>query len=195
MPDNKQFKRRTVFIKKAFQGRFIVSVLLMIILFGLCSAGMIYWLISSDLQSQSQAAHINIANTWERLGLSILVGNIVAIILAGIPTIFVVLYISHKIAGPLYRFEKICEQVANGNFDTVTPLREHDQLQDLAQSFSMMTKKLREQQQNRQQSFTRMKSQLETLKNIQNLNQEQIETISALENSIQQSNKIDISKV
>jgi len=191
MPDNKQFKRRTVFIKKAFQGRFIVSILLMIILFGLCSAGIIYWLISSDLQSQSQAAHVNIANTWERLGLSILIGNTVAIILAGIPTIFVVLYISHKIAGPLYRFEKICEQVSNGNFDGATPLREHDQLQDLAQSFSMMTKKLREQQQSRQQSFTSMEHQLETLKNLPNFDQEQTNTISALEYSVQQLKKMD----
>ncbi len=194
MPDNKQFKRRTVFIKKAFQGRFIVSVLLMIMLFGLCSAGMIYWLISSDLQSQSQAAHVNIASTWERLGLSILIGNAVAIFLAGIPTIFVVLYISHKIAGPLYRFEKICEQVGNGNFDAVTPLREHDQLQDLALSFSLMTKKLQDQQQSRQRSYTHLERQFEVLKNIQNLNQIQMDTISALECSVQQLKKMDISK-
>ncbi len=195
MPDNKHFKRRTVFIKKAFQGRFIILVLLMIVLFGLCSAGIIYWLISGDLQSQSQAAHINITNTWERLGLSILIGNFVAIILAGIPTIFVVLYISHKIAGPLYRFEKICEQVAKGSFDVITPLRKHDQLQDLAQSFSVMIRELTTQRQKRQQSYTHIEQQLKTMKSIQNLNQEQIDTVSEIENSIQQLKKMDDSKV
>lgn len=48
-------------------------------------------------------------------------------------TIIVVLYISHEIAGPLYRFESLCHQVGEGNLDTITYLRKKDQLQELAQ--------------------------------------------------------------
>lgn len=155
--------RRSVFIKKAFQGRFIASVLLMIILFGLCSAGLIYWLISSDLQSQAQSAHINIANAWERLGLSILIGNIVAAVVAGLSAIIVVLYISHKIAGPLYRFETLCRQIGEGNLDGVTHVRENDQLQELAVAFTEMVEQLRQRRDQQQVLLTELHIQLDML--------------------------------
>ncbi len=157
--------RRSVFIKKAFQGRFIASVLLMIILFGLCSAGLIYWLISSDLQSQAQSAHINIANAWERLGLSILIGNIVAAVVAGLSAIIVVLYISHKIAGPLYRFETLCRQIGEGNLDGVTHVRENDQLQELAVAFTEMVEQLRQRRDQQQVLLTELHIQLDMLSN------------------------------
>ena len=157
--------RRSVFIKKAFQGRFIASVLLMIILFGLCSAGLIYWLISGDLQSQSQSAHINIANAWERLGLSILIGNIVAAVVAGLSAIIVVLYISHKIAGPLYRFETLCRQIGEGNLDGVTHVRENDQLQELAVAFTEMVEQLRQRRDQQQAVLTELHIQLDMLGN------------------------------
>jgi methyl-accepting chemotaxis protein len=157
--------RRSVFIKKAFQGRFIASVLLMIILFGLCSAGLIYWLISGDLQSQSQSAHINIANAWERLGLSILIGNIVAAVVAGLSAIIVVLYISHKIAGPLFRFETLCRQIGEGNLDGVTHVRENDQLQELAVAFTEMVEQLRQRRDQQQAVLTELHIQLDMLGN------------------------------
>jgi|GEM_PF-361781 len=186
MPEKNQFKRRTVFIKKAFQGRFIITVLMMILLFGFCSAGLIYWLINSDLHAQSQSAHGNISNTWARLGLSILMGNLVAVIIAGIPTVFFVLYISHKIAGPLYRFEQACEQIGDGNLDTVTQLRKQDQLQDLSIAFTTMSDKLRARQQQRQQNLAAMENQLKALKTMQQLSPQQSHVIAELEHSIQQ---------
>jgi len=158
-----QTARRSVFIKKAFQGRFIASVLLMIILFGLCSAALIYWLIGSDLQSQAQSAHVNIANAWERLGLSILIGNIVAAVVAGLSAIIVVLYISHKIAGPLYRFETLCRQVGEGNLDGVTHVRENDQLQELAIAFTEMVGQLRQRRDQQQALLTELQIQLDML--------------------------------
>ncbi len=121
----------------------------MIILFGLCSAFIIYFLISGDLESQAQSAHININNVWNRLVLSILIGNIVASVVAGLTATIVVLYISHKIAGPLYRFETLCREVGQGNLDTVTHLRADDQLQELAEAFSFMVRKLRSQRDER----------------------------------------------
>jgi len=166
-------KRKIVLIDKAFQGRFILSVLATIILFSLCSAGLLYWLISSDLNVQSQAAHINIANTWERLGLSILLSNIVAAIIAGLMAIIVVLYISHKIAGPLYRFETLCKDVGDGNLDTITCLREGDQLQELAQSFSLMVNKLRNKRTKNNELIAEMNQQLVRLKNNADLSIEQ----------------------
>lgn len=179
-------KRKIILINKAFQGRFIASVLATIILFGLCSAGLLYWLISSDLQVQSQAAHINIANTWERLGLTILIGNIVAAVIAGLMAIIVVLYISHKIAGPLYRFETLCKQVGDGDLNTVTHLRPNDQLQELADCFRYMVDKLRSKREQTDQLLVELNTQLTNFKNNSDLSTEEIESIDNLEAIVKQ---------
>ncbi|OAI07898.1 hypothetical protein [Methylomonas methanica] len=154
--NNTVTKRRQIFIKKDFQGRFILGAFALILLAGLCSALLIYWMTGGDLQAQSQSAHANIVNAAERLGVSILIGNLVAILVAGGIAVSTVLYASHKIAGPLYRFETLCQEVGDGKLDTVTHLREHDQLQDLALSFSNMVAKLR----NRRDHRTRLIAEL-----------------------------------
>ena len=124
---------------------------------------------------------LNIANTWERLGLSILIGNIVAAVIAGLMAIIVVLYISHKIAGPLYRFESLCKQVGEGNLNTITHLRSNDQLQELAQSFSAMVDKLRNRREQKNKLLDDLNNEIGHLKTDSNLTPEHIDSIKKLE--------------
>jgi methyl-accepting chemotaxis protein len=158
--NNSASKRRNVFIKKAFQARFMAGVIGLILLSSLSSALLIYWVTGGDLQAQAQSAHANIVTAWQRLGLSILLGNVVAIIVAGAAGIASVLYASHKIAGPLYRFETLCREVGDGNLNTITKLREDDQLQDLAKSFSTMVIKLRDRRDLRQRLLNDINQQI-----------------------------------
>ena len=157
---NNQHQRRTIFINKAFQGRFILGVILLILLSSFCSALLIYWIAGGDLQAQTQTAHINIANTLEHLGISIFIANVAALLIAGGLSVFVMLYSSHKIAGPLYRFEKLCEQVGDGQLDTITSLREGDQLQDMGKAFAGMVSKLRDRKSQRVVLATSLSDQL-----------------------------------
>ena len=179
-------KRRNVFIKKAFQGRFIVGVFLLMLLSGICSALLIYWMTGGDLQAQSESAHINIVNAWQHLGLSLLIGNVVAIFVAGTLAIFVVMYASHRIAGPLYRFEKLCEQVGNGELDVITSIREKDQLQDLAEAFLGMVNKLRARKNAQKECVGKLLNQIEQLKNDNGLAANHRQAVEQLELSIKQ---------
>lgn len=156
-------KRRTIYIKKDFQGRTILSVFLLIVLSGLCSALLLYWLTGGELQSQSFSAHYNMMDNLEHLGVSILIANVVAIFIAGGLAVFVILYASHKIAGPLYRFEKLCEHIGNGQLDTITSLREHDQLQELGNAFTGMVAKLRSRKDQRAVLVTKLSDHLAQL--------------------------------
>lgn len=146
--NNISSNRRIIFIKKAFQARFMLGAVALVLLSSLCSALLIYWMTGGDLQSQAQSAHANIVTAWEHLGISILLGNMFAVVVAGLAGVQSVLYASHKIAGPLFRFESLCKDVADGKLETVTQLREGDQLQDLGVAFSVMVNSLR---QNREQ--------------------------------------------
>lgn len=179
-------KRRHVFINKAFQGRFIFSVFLLILLSGLCSALLIYWLTGGDLQAQSQTAHANIMTAWERLGLSIFIGNVVALVIAGVVAVVVVVYASHKIAGPLYRFEKLCEQIGDGQLDAITTLRENDQLQQLAAAFTLMVDKLRVRKKQQLAHIELINVQLEALKNDHSLTDEQQALLAKLATLVKQ---------
>lgn len=183
---NVPFKRRNVFINKAFQSRLIAGIFLLILLSGLCSALLIFWITGGDLQAQSQSAHANIVNTWDRLGLSILIGNVVSIVIAGTIAMFVVLYATHKIVGPLYRFEKLCEQVGEGNLDALVSLREKDQLQALGLAFASMINKLRARKHRQQECVSGIINQIEQLKIDRTLAPNQRHLLEQLELTVKQ---------
>ncbi len=46
--------------------------------------------------------------------------------------------ISHKMAGPVYRFEQTCKEIAKGNFSQRVHLRKGDQLIELQDEFNHM---------------------------------------------------------
>ncbi|MGE4358143.1 MAG: HAMP domain-containing protein, partial [Candidatus Omnitrophota bacterium] len=69
---------------------------------------------------------------------------LVTTIIVGIATIILTLFVSHKIAGPLYRFKKELNSVGKGDLSRNFQIRKNDQLQDLALSMNEMINKLRE---------------------------------------------------
>lgn len=140
---NAKKKRRTVFIKRGFQMRFIYWVIGLLAVCCLCSAAVLYPLISSELSSGLTSGHLDVGGIKGNLLLAILVGNGLAIIVAALAAIVVVLYISHKIAGPLYRFEGICKEIGSGNLNVSTGLRSMDQLEGLSEAFGEMLNQLR----------------------------------------------------
>jgi methyl-accepting chemotaxis protein len=57
-------------------------------------------------------------------------------------SIAVTLLVSHKLAGPIFRFEKDLEEIGKGNLTLISRLRDGDQLTDFAKSISNMTASL-----------------------------------------------------
>lgn len=177
-------QRKKIFINKAFQGRLIIGVFALILLSGLCSALTIYLITGGDLQAQTQTAHVNIVNSLEKLGLSLFIGNLIALTIAGSISVFMVLYASHKIAGPLYRFEKICEQIGDDQLDSVTALRANDQLQELGQAFSVMATKLRNRKDQRLQWIKGIEEQVGILSK-SNLDPEVLKQLTQIQDKLE----------
>ncbi|MFW2371605.1 MAG: hypothetical protein ACN4GM_00655 [Gammaproteobacteria bacterium] len=138
-------KRKTIFIQPHYQKQSIMIVVGIIAVSGLFSGLLLYLLLSSELSSELQVAHTQIENTWESLAPVIFFGNILTVLVTSIVAAIAVLYQSHKIAGPMYRMQRICDEVAGGNLSPVTSLRKTDQLMALASSFEMMVQSLQEQ--------------------------------------------------
>lgn len=157
-------KRSTLFIQRAFQGRFIAWMLAMILAFAVCSAAILYIFLASDLESATRAAHLRIADTWQQLGMSIVLSNAVSALFTGISVTIVVLYMSHKIAGPMYRYQNLFREVGLGNLDISAKLRDADQLQELANSFDEMLAALRQRRDRRHQALQQSQDILNKLR-------------------------------
>ncbi len=137
-------KRKTYLIKRMLQAKFITIFVLLVIMSSVISGILLYRKTNTELGYQYGKAHSKIKNTGQILLPNVIMGNIIALIVIGGATIALTIFISHKIAGPLYRFEKNAEQIAQGDLTLITKLRESDQIQGLADSFSKMTTELRE---------------------------------------------------
>lgn len=68
---------------------------------------------------------------------------VVSTILVGIATIIFTLFVSHRIAGPLYRFKKVLSSLGDGDFSLTCRIRLKDSLQDVASAFNDMIIKVR----------------------------------------------------
>lgn len=144
MAENKQpYRRKTYLIKRMFQTKFIILFLLLVILGSIISGLILYSRTNVNLGYQYGMAHMKLEKTGEILRPALFVSYGISIILIGIATVFLTLYISHKVAGPLYRFERSAEEIGKGNLTLVTKIRDSDQAKGLADAFSRMTMDLR----------------------------------------------------
>ncbi|MGA1876312.1 MAG: hypothetical protein ACMUIA_11960 [bacterium] len=127
-----------------FQTKFILLFLLLVILSSITSGIVLYQRTNMDLGYRYGEAHSKLKKTGEILLPNVLLGNIIAVVVIGAASVVITLLISHKVAGPLYRFEKNTEQIAQGDLTVITKLRQSDQIQGLAGSLTKMTAELRE---------------------------------------------------
>lgn len=140
-----KFKRKRFFIDKQLQTKYVILTLLLLLIYTviltavLISPYVIPLSVGTPLSSagptpqQAEAARMLLTmhqNIWPILGALILAMSALSI------------FVTHKIAGPVYRFKKVLAEVAAGNLDITVKLRDKDDLQDLAGDFNLLIAEL-----------------------------------------------------
>ena len=143
--ESKQIKHRSrVFVRKTFQLKIILRFLAIlavgVIIFGL----VLYFFGSNELDIKLYRAHLNIINTLDILLPIILISSFSVFLLLSLITVYTVLYLSHRIAGPLYKFETIAGEIERGNLNVDVHLRQKDELLPLKTAIEKMVKSLNE---------------------------------------------------
>jgi len=133
------YKRRQFLVKRDFQTRFISQFCLLIFGSALISTGMILYFSSGSLTSMFSQSRLMVTDTALYLLPTVVYANLVTIVIIAVATMLVMLFISHKIAGPLFRFEKDVKAIADGDLTLTIWLRKKDQLRELAQDINQMT--------------------------------------------------------
>lgn len=144
MQDTERNRRRNYFIDKRFQTKFILKFCLLIVSASMLTAVLIYWVNRDNTMVAFENLRVTVRSAADFI--MPIIFEIVAIVtvLVGIATIFVTLFTSHKIAGPLYRLRKGIEKVREGNLATPFNIRADDQLQLVAEEFDAMRSDLRD---------------------------------------------------
>jgi methyl-accepting chemotaxis protein len=137
-------KRRQHYIKKEFQFNFIMKFCGILALGSIVSTALIYLVSKDSLTTTVRGAKLMVKSTADVMLPAIITTNLITLALITLAAVFVTLYISHKIAGPLFRFEKDIEMVGEGDLTVTFRLRKNDQLTDLVDNLNTMTAATRE---------------------------------------------------
>ncbi|MGA1843580.1 MAG: hypothetical protein ACMUIS_03350 [bacterium] len=137
------YRRKRFYIQRMFQAKFILAFLLLVIIGSIISGIIFYTKANTYLGYHYGMAHLKLKKTGEILQPALFISYGIGVVLIGIATIFLTIFISHKVAGPLYRFERSAEEIGKGNLTLVTRIRGTDQARDLADALSRMTSELR----------------------------------------------------
>ena len=135
-------KRRQVYINKGFQTKFIIKFVLVLILGGAISIALTLFSTQGTLTSTFVNSKLLIQNTSLAIMPSVIYTNLVTTAVVGLIMVMVALLVSHKIAGPMYRFEKDIERITNGDLKSRVKLRKGDQFKLLAISLNIMLDQL-----------------------------------------------------
>lgn len=143
MTEPKMYKRRQYFIKKGYQFRFILRFCVILLAGVIVSTGLLLLFSRSSLTSTFDQSHLVIENTARAILPAVLLTNLITLGLVTLATIMVLLFLSHRLAGPLFRFEKEIKEIASGDLNKQVRLRRDDQIKEMAESLNFMTTSLR----------------------------------------------------
>ena len=139
MNDRPLFRRKHYFIKKRFQIDFSIKFLILIVIEALLAIGLFIYLSRGTLTTGYIGSDFRIARTSDFFLPTLLLSNLIIIGITGIIGLAVLILMSHRIAGPLYRFEKLLTDVTRGDLTHRFRLRDRDQLAQLSDSITEFT--------------------------------------------------------
>jgi len=135
-------RRRNYFIKKKFQVDFSYRFIILLLLEAAAIAGLFMYISSNTLTTGYSNSTLTIKHTSDFFFVPFLLIVAIVAIGIGIATMVVFILLSHRIAGPLYRFEKIINEIGAGDLTKRISLRKTDQLIELKEALNILMESL-----------------------------------------------------
>jgi len=138
-----QNRRKEYFIDKGFQRDFILKFCGLVVLASVISGVMLYLFSRNTVTTAFVNSRLSIVSTSDYIIPSLIGSGLIAIALVGIATAIVVMYLSHRIAGPMFNIERSIKQIEKGDLTTKIQLRSTDEVTKLADCINEMTDSLK----------------------------------------------------
>ncbi|MBP5430322.1 MAG: hypothetical protein J6Y25_05555 [Elusimicrobiaceae bacterium] len=141
------FQRRTIFIKKGLQLRYMLLITVSV----LCGLAIMALELTATLNDLFDAYPVLVQPIYDEF-IPIISSFFYKISIYILFVIIISAILSHKMAGPVYRFEQTCKAIAKGDFSQRVHLRKGDRLQELQEEFNKMMDVVEERIKNKPQS-------------------------------------------
>ncbi|MBN2143849.1 MAG: hypothetical protein JW774_04410 [Candidatus Aureabacteria bacterium] len=130
--EKKRIPRRRYFIKKRFQSYFILRFSMWVFFSTLLLGAILFYTAESGTTIFFKDFRLQILPTNEYLLSSLTSGLLISITVTLVFCFIIGLLYSHRISGPMYRFEKIFCNLENGKLKQPVKLRSYDEWQETA---------------------------------------------------------------
>jgi methyl-accepting chemotaxis protein len=150
------FQRKTILIKKGLQYRYMalitISVLVAFLIVGLD----LIWTLSKFVNERPMMQPMleEMASMGPLFLIKVVMYMIIVLIMSAV--------VSHRMAGPIFKFEKSCATLAEGDLTYRVWLRKGDHLEDLQEQFNNMAAALQHSVKEGKDSVAGVKARLET---------------------------------
>jgi len=135
MDDKPKYKRRIVIIKRALQFKYIAVVLIAMILVAFTVGWDVYYTVGRAIMELEAPGLYPVMLKINNLMLGKLAVLLVIVFIIAI-------FVSHKFAGPIFKFERSCDTVADGDLTYRVHLRSGDELIELQDKFNGMVSEI-----------------------------------------------------
>lgn len=140
--EKRTWRRRNYFIKQDFQGRFILRFFITILLSSIVFTIILSIFSAHTITITYRDSFLKVEKTPKALFYEIIRAHGLYIFLIGAGISTISLFLSHRIAGPLYRFEKSIEEIMKGNLAFRIKLRKKDEAKEVADMINRMIEDL-----------------------------------------------------
>lgn len=137
-----KYRRRNFFIKKEMQGQYIFTIFLFVIFGCLIFTFIFSQLTANTMTITYEHAALQVGQTPAILIRELLKANWIFILTGGLFIGVLALFITHRFAGPLYRFEKTLELMLREDHSSAIRLRPSDEAKEVAELLNRYNDKI-----------------------------------------------------
>ncbi len=177
-------QRKKYFIKPGFQSRLTAIMILLVIIVANLVGALTYFFAYEQFEKLIQAHQLldDLVTATKGLLPGVIFSELISICIVA----FLCIKITHTIAGPVYRMERVAKGIGEGDLTNFIKLRQKDELKDLADSMNEMTMGLRNRVISLKESVAEIHEKLESAKNSKDLAKidESLKTINSIEETL-----------
>jgi len=131
--------RKTILINRAFQSRLIFHFAVVNAVLLVFFAFLIFLFLDSEISANLAQAHTDLERFSDLLFPIVLALSLIQVLLSTALISIVVLYASHRIAGPVFRMQKVLESLNQKDLRLSWKLRQNDQFTSLSEELKTFT--------------------------------------------------------
>ncbi|PKK92078.1 MAG: hypothetical protein CVV64_01280 [Candidatus Wallbacteria bacterium HGW-Wallbacteria-1] len=120
--------RRQYLINKGFQARLTMIILLLVIIVANVTGGLVFAVMKTDMGRSGIFMLLNISNPEDMLLPAVIASEVISVLIVAMISLFV----THRMAGPVYRFERVIEDMLSGRLNFTFKIRDKDEFKELA---------------------------------------------------------------